>query len=158
MKVFTINDSSTNVDTFKSQLNKGPWLLQLHADWCGYCQLLKPQWKKFEDTVKNSKCKFNLASIESSALNKHFPNIDVEGYPTIRVFHNGQPKEDYNGNRQAENLIKFVKSHSLNKPDSSKKKQNNSKSSKKSSKKNSKSNKKSPKNKSTKKSSNSSKK
>ena len=140
MKVFTINDSSTNVDSFKSQLNKGPWLLQLHADWCGYCQLLKPQWKKFEDTVKNSKCKFNIASIESSALQRHFPNIDVVGYPTIRVFHNGQPKEDYNGNRQAENLVQFVKSHSLNKSNSTKKSRTNSKNS---TKKNSKSPKKS---------------
>ena len=140
MKVFTINDSSTNVDNFKSQLNKGPWLLQLHADWCGYCQLLKPQWKKFEDTARNSKCKFNVASIESSALQRHFPNIDVRGYPTIKVFNNGQPKEDYNGARQAENLLRFVKSHSLNKSNSSKKSKTTSKNS---SKKNSKSPKKS---------------
>ena len=141
MKVFTINDSTTNIDSFKSQLNKGPWLLQLHADWCGYCQILKPQWERFEDTAKNSKCKFNVASIESSALQRHFPNINVAWYPTIKVFHNGQPKEDYNGARQAENLLQFVKSHSLNKSSASKK---TSKSPKKSPRKSGKSQRKSP--------------
>lgn len=37
--------------------------------------------------------------------------LQVTGYPTLTLFKDGQPKQEYNGNRDLESLYRFVMQH-----------------------------------------------
>uniref|UniRef100_A0A6C0DEP6 Thioredoxin domain-containing protein n=1 Tax=viral metagenome TaxID=1070528 RepID=A0A6C0DEP6_9ZZZZ len=92
----------------------------VHANWCGHCQHLMPEWNKMEHNIKNnpklsSNCK--IVKIESEYVNKELPKyenmikqkIQVEGYPTIFLIKGGQIQK-YEGERTAEQIGGWVAS------------------------------------------------
>jgi hypothetical protein len=81
----------------KMESPKGPCVIVIHANWCGFCKTLMP---KFENQIVTSNA-FNpelegaltLGSIEETEYNDHpkkniFGNID--GYPIVRYIHFSQ--------------------------------------------------------------------
>jgi thiol-disulfide isomerase/thioredoxin len=102
-------------------IEKNPVIVGLvHANWCGHCQHLMPEWNKMEDSISknsklNNKCK--IIKIESEHVNEELPkyaemtknkNIPVEGYPTIFMIKTDRNVEMYGGERTAEALEKWV--------------------------------------------------
>lgn len=101
---------------------KGPYILVIHATWCGHCKVLMP---KFENEIVTSD-NFNkeleglltLGSIEETEYNNHpEKNIfgKIDGYPTIRYIHfseNGKPKKSFdlpeNMPREPEKIISWI--------------------------------------------------
>jgi len=90
----------------------------VHANWCGHCQHLMPEWNKMEQHIKNDpklskKC--DIVKIESEHVNNEIPKyeniikkeIRVDGYPTIFLIEGGQLKT-YGGERTAEALGGWV--------------------------------------------------
>ena len=102
-------------------IEKKPVIIGLvHANWCGHCQHLMPEWNKMEDNISknsklNNKCK--IIKIESEHVNEELPkyaemtkqkNIQVEGYPTIFMIKKDRMVEMYGGERSAEALEKWI--------------------------------------------------
>lgn len=95
----------------------------VHAEWCGHCQQLMPEWKIMEENIStdsklNKKCK--IVKIESQYVDAELPkyakmtkerNIPVEGYPTIFLIKN-HILQKYTGERNHENLKNWVE-HSV---------------------------------------------
>ena len=90
----------------------------VHANWCGHCQHLMPEWNKMENNIKNDpklNTKCNIVKIESEHVNNELPKyenmikqkIPVEGYPTIFLIKGGQIQK-YGGERSAEALRGWV--------------------------------------------------
>jgi thiol-disulfide isomerase/thioredoxin len=90
----------------------------VHANWCGHCQHLMPEWNKMENNIKNDpklNTKCNIVKIESEHVNNELPKyenminekIPVEGYPTIFLIKNKRI-EKYGGERSAEALGGWV--------------------------------------------------
>jgi thiol-disulfide isomerase/thioredoxin len=90
----------------------------VHANWCGHCQHLMPEWNKMENNIKNDpklNTKCNIVKIESEHVNNELPKyenminekIPVEGYPTIFLIKNKRI-EKYGGERSAEALRGWV--------------------------------------------------
>jgi thiol-disulfide isomerase/thioredoxin len=89
----------------------------IHANWCGHCQALKPEWQKMKNEMKmeNKRGKnFHFVEIEDSdsMKEKKINNINkklkegkimVDGFPTIFKIEGGNVKY-YQGQREARSL------------------------------------------------------
>lgn len=87
-------------------------LVEFYAPWCGHCQQLKPVYEEV------AKAFDHVAHISIAKLNadKHeVPGVEIEGFPTIKLFKKGQKKDpiEYEGmGRSAAEIIKFLEEHS----------------------------------------------
>jgi len=82
-------------------------LVEFYAPWCGHCKQLAPIWDKLGEEFKDSK-DVVIAKMDSTA--NEVEGVKIQSFPTIKFF----PKEgdvvDYNGGRQLEDFVKFMKS------------------------------------------------
>lgn len=80
----------------------------IHANWCGHCQLLMPEWNKMKQMSNNDGVKFvefeeSRENREQEMKNLH-PDLKIEGgFPTIFKIVGGKI-EYYNGDRTAEEI------------------------------------------------------
>jgi protein disulfide isomerase family A protein 3 len=82
-------------------------MVEFYAPWCGHCKSLKPVYKKvaaaFSDTPSVS-----LADADATSLEVP-PEFDVQGYPTIYWVPASGPAVAYDGAREADDMITFIK-------------------------------------------------
>lgn len=102
---------------------------KIYANWCGHCQHLKPEWSKMKKLIKMLEKKgfiIQYVEIEESETNKmdhfktKFPDLSVNGYPTIFKNTNGNKLEYYGGDRSASKMKEWV----LGKPSNNTKREN----------------------------------
>lgn len=104
--------------------NDEPWKLKdkkcsfvlFYANWCGHCQDLKPEYAKFANVAQYIKvyavdADENKKILES--INNSNSKFKVESFPTILLYSNGMPVEEYTGERNYSALntrgMKFCK-------------------------------------------------
>lgn len=89
-------------------------VIMIQANFCGFCTMAKPEYKKFADTNKNIFC----CTIQSDGdvegekdLSKMLNIIDsdFEGFPHYVVYKNGSKVATYKGDRTSKNLTEFVR-------------------------------------------------
>lgn len=85
----------------------GANLLLFHADWCGHCQTLKPEWIRLKEMVAG----FSLAVSELEHATLAFigrkelaPYCNVAGYPTLMLLKGPGRSSQYSGPRVAESI------------------------------------------------------
>jgi thiol-disulfide isomerase/thioredoxin len=86
---------------------------KVYANWCGHCQTLKPEWNKMKQMFKKNR---NIQFIEfeeaqQDKLNKFkkkFPQLEINGYPTIFKINNKKQIEYYTGNRITMDMKKWI--------------------------------------------------
>ena len=86
-------------------MKKGNWMVLYKANWCGHCKHLQPHWNSFVKLMRRHP-NLNLADVESRfipAMKHH-----IEGYPTIKMFHNNTPVADFNDTRDVMGLRRFA--------------------------------------------------
>lgn len=83
------------------QVNKGIWLVEFYAPWCGHCKNLAPEYEK---AAKGLKGIANIAAIDAS--NEKI-NVPIQGYPTIKLYVDGK-SSDYSGDRTAGAIVDFM--------------------------------------------------
>ena len=96
-----------------------PCLVLFHANWCGHCKKMKPEWDKFKKENNSNNTGVIALDLENDEnkdlMNKH----GIKGFPTIKFFPNGHSNgngEDYNGSRTADAFHSFVKGVSQRMP------------------------------------------
>lgn len=100
--------------------NVEPWILKdkkcsfvlFYADWCGHCQNLKPDYVKFSDIAQFIK----VYAVNSDTCNNLLQRIsdsksplDIKGYPTIWIYSNGIPIEEYTEDKSWQKLLAKAK-------------------------------------------------
>jgi thiol:disulfide interchange protein len=78
----------------------------IHADWCGHCQKVKPDWTTAakEINTKDDKKMIMVNCGEGTDEDqKIMKNYNIDGYPTIIKFVNGTPSL-YRGDRDADSF------------------------------------------------------
>jgi len=93
-------------DNFKDTTKEGYWLVEFFAPWCGHCKKLAPV---YEHLAKELKGKANIAKVDCTAQKDICAEFSVKGYPTIKLFHNGEEKEKFAGPRTATHFVSFLK-------------------------------------------------
>ncbi|EGR32155.1 prolyl 4- beta polypeptide, putative, partial [Ichthyophthirius multifiliis] len=105
--VWVLNDS--NFDDFVKSHDYV--LAEFYAPWCGHCKQLAPEYAKAAYQLEfNPQNKIYLAKIDATQNPSITQRFQIQGYPTLKYFSNGnleQPK-DYNGGRTAQEIISWV--------------------------------------------------
>jgi thiol-disulfide isomerase/thioredoxin len=93
---------------------------KIYAEWCGHCQMLKPEWEKMKNNLKKSNLKYKFYEIEQTdedngiqSINEtYLKNADKKlelqgGYPTIFKIVDGKI-EYYNGERDSASMEQWI--------------------------------------------------
>jgi len=105
--VVDLTDSS-----FDGELEKiDTALVMFYAPWCGHCKKLKPEFEKSAGDLLRNDPPVTLAKVDCTEDGKDTCNrFEVRGYPTLKIFRNGELSSDYNGPREASGITKYMKS------------------------------------------------
>ena len=106
-QVLELDDS--NFDTIAAQHDV--LLVEFYAPWCGHCKALAP---KYDEAAKllseNEETKqIRIAKMDADAQKSVPGRYGVSGFPTIKLFRNGEVAGEYEGDRTAEGIVDFMK-------------------------------------------------
>lgn len=85
-------------------------LVMFYAPWCGHCKQLKPEYALAAELLRGSDPPITLAKVDCTEAGKETCNkYSVSGYPTLKIFEKGTFSSDYDGPRQANGIVKYMK-------------------------------------------------
>uniref|UniRef100_A0A673Y9E0 protein disulfide-isomerase n=1 Tax=Salmo trutta TaxID=8032 RepID=A0A673Y9E0_SALTR len=74
--------------------------------WCGHCQQLAPEYETAATKLKGT---VSLAKVDCTVNSETCGRFGVNGYPTLKIFHNGEDFAAYDGPRSADGIVSFMK-------------------------------------------------
>lgn len=78
---------------------------------CGHCKRLKPEFENAAPGLLANDPPVSLVKVDCTEGGKATcGRFDVKGYPTLKIFRNGELSSDYNGPREAAGITKFMRS------------------------------------------------
>lgn len=98
-------------DDFDSKLNSyDTALVMFYAPWCGHCKRLKPEYEKAAQLLESNDPPVTLAKVDCTEAGKSTcGKFSVQGYPTLKIFKNGEVSSEYNGPREAAGIAKYMR-------------------------------------------------
>uniref|UniRef100_A0A8C9RFC2 Protein disulfide-isomerase n=1 Tax=Scleropages formosus TaxID=113540 RepID=A0A8C9RFC2_SCLFO len=81
-------------------------LVEFFAPWCGHCQKLAPEYESAATQLKGT---VPLAKVDCTVNSQTCGRFGVNGYPTLKIFRNGQEASAYDGPRSAEGIVSYMK-------------------------------------------------
>ncbi|KAL9545903.1 hypothetical protein MBANPS3_006923 [Mucor bainieri] len=85
-------------------LDQDLMLVEFFAPWCGHCKALAPE---YEIAATQLKDKVKIAKVDCTENQDLCQKYDVRGYPTLKVFRNGETSE-YKGARKADGIVSYM--------------------------------------------------
>ncbi|XP_078097604.1 protein disulfide-isomerase A3 [Mustelus asterias] len=81
-------------------------LVEFFAPWCGHCKRLAPE---YEAAATRLKGKVPLAKVDCTANTNICTKYGVSGYPTLKIFRDGEESGSYDGPRTADGIVSQLK-------------------------------------------------
>lgn len=110
--------SPEKMDELVKRIRQGPLTLVLiYADWCGHCHELMPHWDRAANSsgrnIQAVKINDSVLSLANETIRKNVnqsaPEINVEGYPTIRMLdQNGETLTDIEPTKDTKTLSRIM--------------------------------------------------
>jgi protein disulfide-isomerase A6 len=107
LSVSNVADATKELDpsSFEELTKSGKnGMIKFFQPWCGHCTAMKPAWDQLAESVDAS---VFIADVNCSDQEDLCSKNDVKGYPTIKVYQNGEVS-DYKGGRSFEQLMEYV--------------------------------------------------
>jgi len=93
-------------ENFDSTITENEFVfVEFYAPWCGHCKRLIPEYEALATHFKDTKVK--IAKVDCIEEEQIATKFNIMGYPTLKFFKNGEPK-DYDGGRTASDLITWL--------------------------------------------------
>lgn len=113
--VFAADDASDVVkltkDNFDDIVAKEKLVfVKFFAPWCGHCQAMAEDFKTVATELKG---KAVLGDVDATVEEDLAKKYNIDGFPTLKVFADGEELTDYNGGRDKESMIKFLERATL---------------------------------------------
>ncbi|KAI4893266.1 hypothetical protein NFI96_019665, partial [Prochilodus magdalenae] len=80
-------------------------LVEFFAPWCGHCQRLAPEYEAAATRLKGT---VSLAKVDCTVSSETCGRFGVNGYPTLKIFRNGEEASSYDGPRTAGIAFEFI--------------------------------------------------
>lgn len=84
-------------------------LVEFYAPWCGHCKRLAPEYEIAATALKNNDPPVALVKVDCTVETKVCGKYGVSGYPTLKIFKGGEMASDYNGPREADGIVKYMR-------------------------------------------------
>ncbi|XP_053484678.1 protein disulfide isomerase family A, member 7 isoform X2 [Ictalurus furcatus] len=81
-------------------------LVEFFAPWCGHCKRLAPEYEAAATRLKGT---VPLAKVDCTANSETCEKFGVNGYPTLKIFRNGELASSYDGPRTADGIVSYMK-------------------------------------------------
>ncbi|KAE8618062.1 hypothetical protein XENTR_v10009261 [Xenopus tropicalis] len=94
-------------DNFESTVSQHSILLvEFFAPWCGHCKKLAPEYEIAATKLKGT---LSLAKVDCTANSNTCNKYGVSGYPTLKIFRDGEDSGSYDGPRTADGIVSTMK-------------------------------------------------
>ena len=119
MKFIKIDNNNNNASDYDKMIKAGPAFIKIYSPNCGHCVRMQEAWDKLENNEDLKKEDINIIEIlvdTTDNIESASGKADL-GLPTIRyVNKDGKSWNEYEGNRETEDMVKFIKqNHNKNK-------------------------------------------
>ncbi|XP_029430696.1 protein disulfide-isomerase A3 [Rhinatrema bivittatum] len=81
-------------------------LVEFFAPWCGHCKRLAPEYESAATRLKGT---VSLAKVDCTANSNTCTKYGVSGYPTLKIFRDGEESGAYDGPRTADGIVSQLK-------------------------------------------------
>ncbi|XP_052899921.1 thioredoxin domain-containing protein 5 homolog [Anopheles moucheti] len=97
---------------FAHAIAKGVTVVKFYAPWCGHCMRLAPTWEQLAEKLA-ARDDVKVAKVDCTVdANKELcGEQEVNGYPTVFLYHEGEKVTEYFGHRSLDDLHEFVMQH-----------------------------------------------
>lgn len=107
-KVLSLGDSDFDAEMANIDLT----IVKFFAPWCGHCKSMAPEYEKAASILAENDPPLVVVEVDCTEQKATCSKYGVSGYPTLKVFRNGEISADYNGGRKSADFVKFLASQS----------------------------------------------